>query len=82
MSFLNDLKVAVINKDIEKLKKLSDVSPGFSSVEEANEILNYIIEAKKILENEKASLSSQMKDIKKLQKFYTSKKESGFDFKI
>jgi len=82
MSFLNDLKIAVINRDLETLKKLSSFEPDFKSIEEANEMLKYIVEAKKILEEEKKKLSSEMQDIKKIQKFYSSKKSGGFDFKI
>ena len=82
MSFLKELKIAVVNKDLEKLEKLSLAEPSFSSIDEAKEILKYIQEAKNILQEEKSKLSSNMQEIKKLQKFYSSKKSTRFDFKI
>ena len=74
MSFLNDLKIAVINRDLETLKKLSSFEPDFKSIEEANEMLKYIVEAKKILEEEKKKLSSEMQDIKKFKSFILLKR--------
>ena len=82
MSILNELKIAVINQDIDKLKKISEMKPEFSSVEEANEMLKYILEAKKILEKEKSSISCDMKDIQKLKKFYNSSDKGKINFKI
>ncbi len=82
MSFLKDLKIAVINKDFDKLKKISEMNPEFNSIEEANEMLKYIIEAKRILEEEKSSLSSDMKEIQKLKNFYNSSDKGKINFKI
>ncbi|WP_457561031.1 hypothetical protein [Caminibacter sp.] len=81
MCFLNDLKIAVINRDLEKLKKLAHRNYEVSSVEEANELLKYIIEAKNILEEEKGKLKKQMNEIKKLKKFYENQKEGSLGFK-
>ncbi len=82
MSFLKDLKIAVINKDFDKLKKISEMNPEFNSIEEANEMLKYIIEAKRILEEEKSSLSLDMKEIQKLKNFYNSSDKGKINFKI
>jgi hypothetical protein len=81
-SYLNRLKVAVINKDIEKLKELVKEDITFSSIEEAKEINTYIKTAVKILKKEKEKLSSEMQKIKKLKKFNIQKKKDLFNFKI
>lgn len=68
---LNELKLAVINEDFEKLRELSNKKPSFSSIEEAKEILGYINLATKILENKKKKLLADMNQLKKI-KNYTS----------
>jgi len=68
-SYVNKLKIAVINRDLKKIEEIIALNPEFSTVEEAKEIQAYIKEAIKILEEEKKSLSIQMKKIKDLQKF-------------
>ena len=82
MNFLNELKIAVINHNIDKLKKMSEMKPEFESVEEANEMLKYIIEAKKILEKEKNGIFCDMKEIQKLKKFYNSSDKGKINFKV
>ena len=79
---LNDIKIAVINEDIEKLEEFSKKEPSFSSVEEAKEILNYINLAKDILKKEKLKLFKEMQEIKKLKKFHTPESKNGINFKI
>jgi len=69
---LNEIKVAVINRDIEKLKELANKAPAFSSDDEAKELMYYINQATSILVEEKARISKEMKEIKKLQKFNQS----------
>jgi hypothetical protein len=81
-NYLNKLKVAVINEDIEKLKELVKEDITFSSIEEAKEINTYIKTAVKILKKEKEKLSSEMQKIKKLKKFNIQKKKDLFNFKI
>ena len=82
MCFLKDLKIAVINRDLEKLKRLANRNYEVSSIEEANELLRYVVEAKNILEEEKLKLKNQMNEIKKLKKFYESQESESFgDFK-
>jgi 5-keto 4-deoxyuronate isomerase len=80
-SYLNRLKVAVINKDIEKLKELVKEDISFSSIDEAKEINSYINMAIEILKKEKNKLSLEMQKIKKLQKFNIQNKKDIFDFK-
>jgi orotate phosphoribosyltransferase len=82
MSFLKDLKIAVINRDLEKLKKLANKNYEINSIEEANELLKYIIEAKNILEEEKTKLKSGMDEIKKLKKYYENNSDNLLNFKL
>ena len=67
---LRELKIAVINKDFDKLKELSFQTPEFSSLKEAKEYLAYIKEAIKLLNEEKLKLSKEMAEIRKLKNFY------------
>ena len=78
---LNELKLAVIEKDLDKLKELSFKTPVFSSIEEAKEMSGYIKKATEILIAEKDKIFKEMQKIKKLQKFQEIEKNSGFDFK-
>ena len=82
MSFLNELKIAVINKDLKKLEELSNKEVEFSSIDEAKEINNYLKEAKKIILEEKLKLNKEMQEIKKLQNFYNSHNDSKFNLKF
>ena len=75
---LNELKVAVINRDLEKLKSIAYKEPSYSSVKEAQEILSYIEMAKEILKEEKLKTFKEMQEIKKLKEYY-SKKEGNFN---
>jgi hypothetical protein len=81
MSYLNELKAAVINEDMEKLKKLVKKEISFSSVDEAKEINSYIQMAINLLKKEKEKIASEMQQIKKLQKFNIQNKKDFFDFK-
>jgi hypothetical protein len=80
-SYLNRLKVAVINKDIEKLKELVKEDISFSSIDEAKEINSYMQMAINLLQKEKEKISKEMQKIKKLQKFNMQNKEDLFNFK-
>jgi len=81
MSFLKELKLAVINRDLKKLEILSNSSPTFSSIEEAKEINTYIKEAVKILQEEKLKVFKEMEKIKKLKEFQNKQNKGSFDFK-
>ena len=83
MDYARELKIAIINKDLEKLKELSIVSFSFKNIEEAKEVLVLINQAISILQKEKKILSNQMKQIKKLKKFSDNNKGiKKFDFKV
>ena len=79
---LNEIKIAVINEDLEKLKELSKKEPFFSSLDEAKEILSYIDLAKKMLKKEKLKLFKEMQEIKKLKQFNQKEIKNGINFKI
>jgi len=68
---LNELKIAVINKDLEKIEKLSQKEPECSSLEEMKEMVYFLQKASELLMNEKNKLSNEMDKLKKL-KNYTS----------
>jgi hypothetical protein len=81
-NYLNELKIAVINEDIDKLQKLIDTAPEYNTLQEAQEIVAFLQQAVKFLQKEKNRLSAEMQKIKNLQKFNTQKKEKKtFDFK-
>jgi 5-keto 4-deoxyuronate isomerase len=80
-NYLDELKIAVINEDIDKLKELVKKDISFSSIDEAKEINSYIQMAIKLLEKEKEKISKEMQKIKKLQKFNIQNKKDIFDFK-
>ena len=82
MDYIKELKIAVINKDLEKLKELSNSSFSFKNIQEAKEALVLIKQATSILQKEKEILSHQMNQIKKLQKFNSNKESKNFDFKV
>jgi 5-keto 4-deoxyuronate isomerase len=81
-NYLDELKIAVINEDINKLKELVKKDISFSSIDEAKEINSYIQMAIKLLEKEKEKLSIEMQKIKKLQKFNIQNKKDIFNFKV
>ena len=66
---LNELKSAVINRDLDRLVEFSKKVPFFSSIEEAKEILSYINLAKKILEEERKKLNEEMNKVKNIKKY-------------
>jgi len=81
MSYLRELKVAVINEDIEKLKSLLDKDITFSSLDEAKEINSYIKQAINLLKHKKNEVFKEMQQIKKLKKFNSQNQNSFFDIK-
>ena len=81
MKYLNELKVAVINEDLKKLEELSNKTPQFDSLKEAQEIQSFLKKAIKLLQKEKNRIAKDMKKIKDLQKFNNSKKKENFNFK-
>jgi len=82
-SYINELKIAVINRDLKKLEQVVQMQPVFESLDEAVEIQAYLKQAMDILVDEKNRLSKEMQKIKNLQKFNSEKseKKETFNFK-
>lgn len=72
MSWINDLKVAVIEKDIENITAITDSLPEFKDVNDAEEALNLIQEAIKIVKNKKEETLDIMNKIRQTKVFLTS----------
>ena len=83
-NYLNKLKIAVINEDINKLEELVNETPEYETVEEAQEIVSFIKQALNLLQKEKDRISVEMQKIKNLQKFNNEKHENKetFNFKV
>jgi archaellum component FlaC len=71
--WLNSLKIAIINNDLNKIKQYSkrDV-PYFDSINEAKEALSLIKEAISILEKEKKIVAKKLNSLKQTQKYTQS----------
>jgi len=80
-TYLNRLKIAVINRDINALSKLAAESPKFSTFEEAEEIKSYIDQALKIISEEKLKLSEELSKLKNIKKFSQDRNTAAFNFK-
>ncbi len=79
--WINSLKIAIINNDLEKIKKYSkrDI-PSFDSIEEAKETLSLIENATNILKKEKEKISKNMQALKQAKKFTQNNHISTFNF--
>ncbi len=70
MKWLNDLKIAVIEENIDKIEKLMNIFPdSFENTAKANEALALTKRAIEIIENKKAQTLKEMKKIKKIREF-------------
>ena len=72
MSWINDLKVAVIEEDIENITAITDSLPEFKDVNDAEEALNLVQEAIKIVKNKKEETLDIMNKIRQTKVFLTS----------
>ena len=79
--WINNLKIAIINNDLEKIKKYSkrDI-PSFDSIEEVKEALSLIENATNILKKEKEKISKNMQALKQAKKLTQSNNTSTFNF--
>lgn len=69
MSWLNSLKVAILNNDTQKALNLIETLPNFDNIDDlicARELVGTLLES---LKSEKAALSKQMQRIKQAKKF-------------
>ena len=68
--WINDLKIALINNDLEKIKSYSDREvPTFNSIEDAQEALKLIESSKKILKIKKEEINKKLNSLKQSQKY-------------
>jgi hypothetical protein len=70
MKWINEFKIAVIEKDIEKADELLDKIPRFKEVEQMQTAYALIEEAKKIALKEQEKLRCDMQNLKKSKKFF------------
>jgi hypothetical protein len=75
--WINSLKIALINNDIDKLQEFSKRElPEFSSIQEAKEALSLISQVTNILQTKKQEIGKILQELKKTQKFIQTSKES------
>ncbi len=68
-SWLNELKLSIINKNFKKIEELSKNIPQFKSLDESQRAFALIQEANTLLKDEQQSILFQMKKLKKTKKF-------------
>lgn len=69
MSYISELKLAVINGNLKKIEELADVifkSDNLAELKQASAMIN---EAIKLLEKERASTLMAMKNIQKMRQY-------------
>ena len=69
MFWINSLKVAIIEKDIQSISDITSSLPKFYNLREAEEALSLIREAIKIVETQKNETLSIMNKIKQTKFF-------------
>ena len=68
-SWIDEFKLSIINKNYDKIEKLSRTIPHFKTLNESEEALALIKEANTIIQNEQQQILSQMEKLKKTKKF-------------
>lgn len=69
MSWLNSLKVAILNNDTQKALNLIETLPNFDNIDDlicARELVGTLLES---LKSEKAALAEQLHRVKQAKKF-------------
>ncbi len=72
MKWLNSLKIAIIEENIDQIDALTSKLPDFDSKKSAQEALALISEATKIVENHKAKTLVAMNKLKQTKAFLKS----------
>ena len=72
MSWINELKTAVIEEDIQNITDITDNLPQFEDINEAEEALSLIQEAIRIVKEKKRETLDIMNKIKQTKTFLTS----------
>jgi hypothetical protein len=80
LKWLDSFKKALIENDYESMEKLLVDIPKFKDPKEQKEVLNLIVEAKKVVKVEKDKTLSQIQKIIQTKNFLTQKDgEYSFD---
>jgi len=69
MNWFESLKIAIIERDVPKMWELTKTLPPFGSVGDMRIAADLILEAKSIVEGERAKLLKSINDIKKAKNF-------------
>lgn len=69
MKWLNDLKIAVIEENIENINKAIQELPNFQDLDKAKEALSLLEEAMKLVNKEREKVLKTMNKIKKTKEF-------------
>jgi hypothetical protein len=80
--WINSLKIAIINNDLQKIEEYSNSNiPSFSSIEEAKEALNLVNQAKNILIKERNIISEKLQALKQNKQYFHIHNTSTMNFK-
>ncbi|MDX1809870.1 MAG: hypothetical protein R3331_10050 [Sulfurospirillaceae bacterium] len=69
MKWLNDLKIAIIEENIENINKSIMELPNFQDIDKAKEALSLLEEAIKVVSKEKDKVLKTMNKIQKTKEF-------------
>lgn len=69
MQWMNNLTIAIVENDVQKIAELIQDVPKFDDLDKAHEALSLIQEAIKIVDAEKAKTLEIMKKIKQTKAF-------------
>lgn len=69
MNWLNDLKIAIVEKDIDRIEVLMGTMPEFEHVEDMKSASALLEESMVIVQGERSELSKKMIELKKSKKF-------------
>jgi len=78
--WINQLKIAIINNDLDKLVEYSkrDI-PSFSSIKDAKEALHLLQKAKNIISIKKNEIGMELNKLKESQKYRLENNENCFN---
>jgi len=77
MKWLNEFKIALIEENDTKISSLLSSMPSFNTIEEAQEAMALIDQARKTYISKKERLAEQMRQIETSKKFLLSSKDQN-----
>ncbi len=72
MTWTNSLKIAIIEKDIQSISRLTKALPQFTELDKAKEALSLVSTAIELVDTEKQKILETMQKIKKTKEFLSS----------